>query len=162
MEHFSDPKFWVAFAFFLFVAFTYKKIFAVVTRALDERSAKIRQELTQAENLRREAEQVLAEYKRKQAEYLQEASEILQKARQDADAMVAAAEAELNGALEARMKQAIEKIGQEENKAIGDVRHHVIDIALAAARAIVVDHVGSLSQEDLVKLALTDMERKIH
>jgi F0F1-type ATP synthase membrane subunit b/b' len=60
------------------------------------------------------------------------------------------------------MKQAVEKIEQEEVKAINDVRNHVIDIALAAARAIIIDHVGSLSQEELVKLALSDMERKVH
>lgn len=162
MELFSDAKFWVAAAFFLFIALSYRKLGNVLAGALDSRSARIASELEQARRLREEAEQVLAVYKQKQAEYLQEANRMLQKARADADALTAAAQADLKLLLDARMKQAMEKIEQEEARAVNDVRHHVVDIALAAARAIIVDHVGSLPQQDLVKLALSDLERKIH
>lgn len=162
MEHLSDPKFWVAMAFFLFVALAYKKVAALVLRGLDTRSMRIRSELEQAKRLREEAEQVLAQYKQKQAEYLQEANQMLQKARQDADALTQAAEADLKASLDARMQQAMEKIVQEEQKAIADVRNHVVDMALAAARSIIVEQVSNLSQEELVKLALADMERQIH
>jgi F-type H+-transporting ATPase subunit b len=97
----SDPNIWVAGAFFLFVALAYGKVSAIVTRGLDNRSARIRSELEQARRLREEAEQVLAQYKQKQAEYLQEANLMLQKARQDADAMVANAQTDMKASHEA-------------------------------------------------------------
>jgi F-type H+-transporting ATPase subunit b len=163
MEMLHEPKFWVTVSFLLLLALlVYKKVPAMVCRMLDDRAAKIKAELEQAQKLREEAELVLAQYKQKQAEYLQEANAMLQKARADADAIVAHAQNELKDSLDARMKQAVDKIAQEEAKAIDDVRNHVVDIALAAARAIIVDQVGNLSQEELVKLALTDMERKVH
>ena len=158
----EDPRFWVAVSFFAFVMLAYKKVASFAVRALDERSAKIKQELDEARRLREQAEQVLAQYKLKQSEYLQEAEQILANARRDADLMRSHTEEELKGILETRMKHALDRIAQEESHAIADVRNHVVDIALAAARTLIVDQVSTMSQEDLVKLALTDIERKIH
>jgi len=158
----DDPRFWVTVAFFTFIGLSYKKIAALACRALDDRSARIKSELDEARRLRTEAEQVLEQYKQKQMEYLQEAESMLANARKDADAMRAFTETELKGALEIRMKQALDRIAQEESNAVADVRNHVVDIALAAARALIVDHVSTLSQDELIKLAMSDIERKIH
>ena len=158
----EDPRFWVAVAFFSFVILSYKKIATLGLRALDERSAKIKNELDEARRLREEAEAVLAQYKQKQAEYLKEAESILSDAKRDADAMRAHTENELKDVLETRMKHALDRIAQEESHAIDDVRNHVVDIALAAARNLITQHVGTLSQDELIKLALSDIERKIH
>lgn len=159
----EDPKFWVGMAFLGFVAFAfYFKLPAMLLRALDARTDKIKMELGAARSLREEAEKVLAGYKQKQAEYLKEAEAMLAQARQDADALRAQAEKDLKTTLEARTKSALDRIAQEEDKAIQDVRNHVVDIALAAARAIIMDHAGGATQDELMKLALADIERKIH
>jgi len=158
----EDPRFWVTVAFVLFIALGYKKIAALALRALDERSAKIKTELDEAQALREEAHAVLEQYKQKQAEYLKEAEAILLAAQKDAEHLRDFSEKELHAALELRMQHALDRISQEETKAIADVRNHVVDIALAAARALIIEHVGNLSQDDIVKLALTDIERKIH
>lgn len=157
-----DPKFWVAVAFAVFVVLSFKKVKNLLLRALDARSAKIREELDHARKLREEAEAVLAEYKKRQAHYLKEAEGMLHKAREDADMLTRQSEKELKEVLDARMNQALDKIAREEELAIQEVRNHVVDIALAAARAVIVNHVGKLPQEELIKLALADIERKIH
>lgn len=162
MEILQTPTFWVAVSFTIMVLLSYKKVGRAVVKGLDDRSAKIKAELDQARSLREEAELVLADYKKKQAEYVKEAENMLVKAREDANALTDMAEKELKIALDARMKQALEKIAQEEDKAIQDVRNHVVDIALAAARTIIIDHVSTLSQDELVKLAMVDIERKLH
>lgn len=161
-EMLYNPVFWVTFAFVAFVALAYKKGSKLLTTSLDNRSARIASELQRARELREEAQAVLDEYKRRQAEYVKEAEAILTAARKDADALAGHAEKELRTALDARTRQAVEKIAQEETKAVADVRNHVVDISLAAARAIIVDHVSTMSQEELVRLALTDIERKVH
>lgn len=158
----ADPKIWVSAAFIVFVLLAYKKLTAFAAGALDKRSERIKFELDEARRLREEAEAVLADYKQKQDEYLKEAETLLENARRDADTMREYAHAELKASLESRMKQAIERIAQEEATAVSDVRDHVVDIALAAARNIISDQVGSMSQEELIKLALTDIERKVH
>ncbi len=93
---------------------------------------------------------------------MKEAELMLNRAREDADALTRRSEVELKAVLDSRMKQALDKIAREEELAIQEVRNHVVDIALAAARAVIVTHVGKLPQEELIKLALADIERKIH
>ncbi len=157
-----EPTFWVTVAFVAFIALAYKKVAAIGTKALDGRAERIRVELDEARRLREEAEALLAEYKRRQGDYLKEAETILAAARRDADALSSYTEKELRAALDARMKQAVEKIAQEESRAVADVRNHVVDISLAAARNIIADHISTMPQEELIRLALSDLERKVH
>ena len=157
----DDPRLWVALAFVVFTLLSYKKVAGFMTRSLDERSAKIKSELDEARRLREEAESVLAQYKQRQAEYAKEAESLLEQACEDAEVLRTHAEHEMKSALDTRMKQALERISQEEEKAIADVRNHVVDIALSAARRIIAEHVG-MSQDELIRLTLDDIERKIH
>jgi len=161
-EMLADPRFWVAISFIIFFGLTYKKIARFAFGALDDRSSKIAHELNEARRLREEAEGILNQYKQKQAQYEKEAEQILATAKQDAETLRGYAEKEMTAQLEGRTKQAMDRIAQEEVQAIADVRNHVVDVALAAARSLIIDHVGGLSQEELVTLALSDIERKIH
>jgi F-type H+-transporting ATPase subunit b len=162
METLSDPRFWVFISFVLFLAIFYKKIARLVTNGLDSRSARIDAEIKEATRLREEAEQVLASYQQRQRESLKEAQAILARAHQDAAQMRKQAEIDLKAALDSRMQMAIEKIAQEETKAIQDVQSHVVDISIAAARSIIMEQLGKVSSDDLLKLAVSDIERKIH
>ena len=87
---------------------------------------------------------------------------MLQDARRDAEMLRTQAEQDLKIALAARTKHALERIAQEESKAIADVRNHVVDISLASARTLIAEQISTMSQDELIKLALTDIERKIH
>ena len=158
----EDPRLWVALAFFIFIGLTYKKISAYAIRALDERSAKIKTELDEARRLREEAQAVLADYRQKQAEYRKEAESILEEARRDGDILRARAEEDIKAAMDNRMKQAIERIAQEEASAIAEVRNHVVDMALSSARTLIADHVAAMPQDNFVQMTLGDIERKIH
>lgn len=162
MEMLHNPVFWVTVSFVVFLALSGKKIATLLTRALDDRSAKIKHELDEAKKLRVEAENLLADYRKKQAEYLQEAEHMLAKAREDAAEFSHRAEADLKVSLDNRMQQAVDKIAREEAKAIEEVRNHVVDISLAAARTLIVEHIGSLSADDLASMVIGDIERKIH
>ncbi|NBX03222.1 MAG: F0F1 ATP synthase subunit B [Alphaproteobacteria bacterium] len=165
MEHeafYDNPVFWVSVAFVAFIVLAYKKVSTLLVKALDDRSEKIRVELETARALRAEAEAVLAEYKQKQAEYLKEAEAMLARARSDADAMSAHAEKELKAALDERTKNALEKIAQEEMSAVAEVRAHVVDMALSAARDTISKQMTAPAQEKLLAAALSDIERKVH
>ncbi len=162
MLDFSSPQFWVSAAFVLLVVLAYKKVAKLLAGFLDSHATKIKEELETASRLRVEAEETLALYKQKQAEFAKEAEAILAKARDDADNNSARAQADLKVALDARLKQAMDKIVQEEAAAIADVRNRVVDITLAAARSVIIEQMAVISQEEFVKLAVSDVERKIH
>src|SRR5205085_2800697 len=100
--------------------------------------------------------------KKKQAEFHKEAELILKQARLDADQLAAHADKELQAALDARMKQALIKIEQEEIRAFQDVREHIVEMSLAVARSLLTDYANKTLSGDSVKRALSDIERKIH
>ena len=165
MEHeafYLDPHFWVLASFIAFFLLAGKAVCRLFAGVLDARSAKIQSELDAARALRVEAENVLAEYKKKQAEYLKEAEVMFERAQTDAFTLTAHAEKELRASLDERTKNALEKIAQEETNAIAEVRNHIVDVALAAARAVIVEQVSHTSHEKLLALAIADIERKIH
>jgi F-type H+-transporting ATPase subunit b len=158
----SQPQFWVALAFVLFVFLTGKKITALLLSFLDKRSAEIKKELDTARALRIEAEETLALYRQKQAEFSKEAENILAKARSDAEASSAHAQAELKIALDSRLKQATDKIAQEEAAAIADVRNRIVNLALETARTVIAGQANKIPQDEFIKTAISDIERKIH
>lgn len=158
----NEPKFWVTAAFVLFVFLSAKKITVLLFSFLDKRSAQIKQELEAARNLRIEAEETLALYKQKQAEFSKEAENILAKARADAETNSLHAQAELKNVLDARIKQATDKIAQEEAAAIADVRNRIVNMALDTARTVIKGQANKMPQDEFIKSAVSDIEQKIH
>lgn len=156
------PTFWVAVAFITFIALMFKPLMNAIAGALDSRSAHIAGELAEARHLREEAEAALMLYRSKQQESIAEAKALITRAKEDADRIRASAVADMKAALDKRMKLSLERIAQAEQQALTDVRHHMVDIALAAARALVEDQVQAGAGEDLVRRAAEDLGRKLH
>ncbi len=158
----SDPKFWIAVCFVAFFAAFGKKILRFATQAMDKRSRRIAVELSEAESLRLEAEKTLALYQRKYHESMKEAEGIIARARDTAEQMLAQAEVELNAAMQRRTHQAMDRIAEEEKRAVAEVRDHVVDITIAAARSIVEEQLHQASGDDMVRYVVADLERKVH
>lgn len=162
MFNIYEPQFWVSLAFIVFVALCYKKLVEFLAGFLDGHANKIKSELDAARNLRIEAEETLALYRKKQIEFSKEAEDILAKARADAETNTMQAQTELKTALDTRLKQAMEKIAQEEAAAIADVRNHIVNLALNTARTIIAEQTSKSTQSELIKHTISDIEQKIH
>lgn len=157
-----DPHFWVAVSFVVFVLLAFRPLGKALISMLDNRSAQIAAELAEARRLREEAQATLDLYRKKQQESLQETQAMLAQAKQDAAAITSQAEAELRAALDKRMKLAAERIAQSEAKALQDVQSHVADIAVAAARTLIAEHLSRSGGKELIKQAASELERKLH
>ncbi len=158
----QEPKFWITLAFILLVAFSARTVSRLIAGVLDGHAQKIKDELAVASTLRAEAEQILEIYKQKQAEFTREAELIIAKAKSDAEANTNKAQIELKSALDARLKQALEKIAQEEAAAVAEVRNHVVDLTLSAARKVVSEQMNKSAQGEMIKKTVSDFERKLH
>lgn len=158
----SEPKVWIAVAFITFFAMFGKKLVGAMLRGLDARSETIARDLEEARRLREEANAVLNAYRTKHAESIKEAEEILHRARMDAERMVATAQAELKQLLDTRTRMAEAKISQAEKQAVDDVRGHVIDITISAAKALIMENIQAMPGDELIRRAIADIERKVH
>jgi F-type H+-transporting ATPase subunit b len=134
---FFEPEFYVLIAAIIFVAVVWKRGRQTLLGSLDARSARIREELDAARNLREEAERALAEYQAKQREAAAEAEAVLAHARVEAERIAAQAARDLEGALARRRRLAEERIAQEQQKALAEIRALAVDLAVAAARQVI-------------------------
>ena len=158
-----DATFWVGAAFVLFVGILfYLKVPGMLTSALDERAKKISDDLDQARELREEAQVLLATYQRKQRDALKEAEEIIAHAKEEAMREAEQAEKKLEEAVARRQRAALNKIALAEAQAENEVRDTAIEIAIAAATAVVTQQVQGDRADALVDTAIQDLRRHLN
>lgn len=158
-----DPEFWIAVSMLLLiVVIVWLKAPGLVNKALDEQSARIRDELEQAAKLHRDAKALLAEYQEKKRQVLAEAEQIVAHAQAEAERLAREAEADLTATLERRRKLAEAKIAQAEAQAIKDVQGAAVDLALAASRQLLAEQMKGPKGQTLLDDAIGGLASKLH
>ncbi len=128
---------------------------------LDDKSKKIADDLDEAKRLREEAQSLLAEYERKRQAAEDEAQEIVEAAKAEATRLTEEAQASLEDLISRRTKAVEEKIAQAESQAIADVRARSADIAVEAARHVLVDKMAEKG-DALVEQAIKDVSASLN
>jgi F-type H+-transporting ATPase subunit b len=160
---FEDPEFWVALAFVIFVGVLVKfGVPKMALSALDERSARIKQALDEAQRLRSEAQAVLAQYQQKRAEAEKEAQAIIVSARVEAERLAGEAKGKVEEFIARRTKMAESKIAQAEAQALADVRAAAADAAVAAAEKVLVQTTHGAAAESLIAKGISDLKAKLN
>jgi F-type H+-transporting ATPase subunit b len=162
MELLRDPETWIAVAFVVFLAVAGKPIFRAVVKGLDARADRIRNDLAEAERLRREAETLLADYQAKQRAAAEEAAGILARAREEAEVLKKEAAANLAALLKRRERMALDKIAQAEAEAKAEVRARAVDLAVAAATLVLEQQAAGPFSARLIDQAIGELEQKLH
>jgi F-type H+-transporting ATPase subunit b len=159
---FSDAKFWVAVSFLLFMGLFIRLAAPKLIGMLDQSSAKIRNDLAEAERLRQEAAALLADYQQKEQDALREAEELLKHAKESAEALRISAEKEMQATLARKLAQAEANITRAEEQALQTIRDNMVDIAIEAARMAIVDHLRATTDDPALQSALKDIGRVVH
>lgn len=157
----SDPTFWVAVGFVLFLILVGRPIFAKITSALDNRAEEIRSKIEEAKSLREEAQTVLASYQRMQRDAAAEATEIISHAQDEAERLRKSAEDTLVQTLKRREEAALEKIAAAEARALQDVRDQAVDIAISATEKVVTGAMTEPVQQSITRAAIDDLPNRL-
>ncbi|MEM7426612.1 MAG: F0F1 ATP synthase subunit B [Pseudomonadota bacterium] len=163
MALFSDPGFWVGVSFVLFILLImYFKVPGQMTKALDDRADRIRQELDDAQKLREEAQALLAEYQRKRTEAEKEAEDIVTQAKAEAEAYAEETRRKLAESVERRTALAEQKIAQAEANAMNEVRAAATDLAVAAAERIIAAEVQGKKADDMIDASIAAVKTRLN
>ena len=155
-----DAEFWVAVAFVIFIGGAiYLGVHSKLGAALDDRGIRIREELAEAERLRKEAEAVLASFESKRVEAEKEAAEIVDQARLEAEQMATEAEERMADFVRRRSAQAEAKIATAELQAMAHVRAAAADAATAAAEIVLKDQAKAGLADRLIQASIGDIKR---
>lgn len=163
MDATSVASIWTLVALVIFLGIiVYLKVPAMITKSLDDRADKIRDELEEARKLREEAQQLLAEYQRKRKEAEQEASEMVAAAKHEAEAIVTDAKQKTEDYVARRTALAEQKIAQAEREAVNEVRSDAVEIAIAAAGKLLEDRIDGKAAATLFKSSLSEVKSRMN
>ena len=161
MHLFADPEFWVLLAVVVFAILVWKPVRRAVVGTLDERAMRIRGELEEARKLRDEAEQLLADYRKKGREAEADAQAIIAHAREEAERIAAQSARDLEQSLERRQRLAEERIAQAEAKALDEIRAAAVDVAIAAAREVIVSQLDERRGAAMLDAAIAALPQRL-
>jgi F-type H+-transporting ATPase subunit b len=161
MHLFAEPEVWVLLAVVVFLIGVWKPARRVILGGLDARAARIRDELETARRLRDEAQEALAGYQKQQREAAAEAEAIIARAKTEAERIAAQAARNLEETLDRRQRLAKERIAQEEAKAVSEIRAVTVDVAIAAARQVIIAELDDQRGTALIDAAITALPQQL-
>lgn len=155
---FLNPGGWVALAVLIvFALLIWKKVPGAIGRALDSKIALIRDQLAEAEALRKEAEALKAEYEAKSASADKDRAALLARAKHEADEIVAKARTDAEALIGRRTRMAEDKIAAAERAAVEQLRAAAADAATKAAARLIAEHHDPETDRQLVDQAIKDI-----
>jgi len=131
--------------FFVILFFIWKKVPAAIARSLDKKIDAIREQLAEAESLRKDAEALKAD---------QESAAMVERAKHEAEAIIAKAATDAEGLIERRKAMAEAKIAAEERAAIDELRATAAKAATAAAAKLIAERNSPDVDKGLVDQAI--------
>ena len=153
-----DPGGWVALAMIaVFAPLIWKKVPGAIGKALDDKIAVIRNQLAEAESLRKEAEALKAEYEAKAKSADKDREALLERARHEADEIVAKAKTDAEALVERRTKMAEDKIAAEERSAVEQLRAAAADAASKAAAKLIAERHDAATDAQMVDRAIKEI-----
>src|SRR6478609_10124154 len=135
----------------------WKKVPAAIGKALDTKIALIRDQLAEAESLRKKAEALKAEYEAKSASADKDREALLERAKHEANEIVAKAKTDAEALIERRTRMAEDKIAAEERTAIEQLRAAAADAAMRAAAKIIAERHDATTDAKLVDQAIKEI-----
>jgi F-type H+-transporting ATPase subunit b len=156
-----NPGGWVAMAMLVvFAILIWKKVPGAIGRALDTKIALIRDQLSEAESLRKEAEALKAEYEAKSKSADKDRKALLERAKHEANEIIAKAETDAEALIGRRTRMAEDKIAAEERAAIEQLRASAADAAAKAAARLIAERHDAGTDAKLVDQAIKEISAR--
>jgi F-type H+-transporting ATPase subunit b len=152
---------WLAVGLLILIVLLWKPTKKHVLGALDARGQRIRQEIDEAQRLHEEAKALLARYQRQLHEGENLATEILERADSERTRLEARMRADYDSMVERRTQQALERIEQEEVRAMQEVRARAADLAARTTRRLIADRLDEAQSHRLLDGAIDEVQRKL-
>jgi F-type H+-transporting ATPase subunit b len=153
-----DAPMFIALAMVVVIALMiWKKVPAAIGRALDAKIALIRDQLAEAEALRKEAEALKAEYQAKADAAEADAAATIERAHGEAGQIVAKAQSDAEALIARRTRMAEDKIAAEERAAVKELRTAAADAASRAAARLIAERHDQSADARLIDVAIKEM-----
>jgi len=140
----------------------WQRVPAMIAKMLDARASAIQNELTQAKQLREEAEAVLVRTTQRATSAQAEAETILSQAREEAERFQKESEIQLKALVERRARQAQDRIARAEAQAMAEIRAMAADAAIAASSSIIAARLDAQQSGAMIETSIKDLGAKLN
>ena len=154
---FSDPQFWVAVAFLIFILAIFKPVKKILNLSLDNKILEIKASIEEAENLKNETQVTLSEIKKRQNEVELEIKEIHSNAKSKIKILESQSQIKLNEHIAKKQLLAELKIEQLSRDANIMVQQQIIQTSTKAALTVLEKKLNNEEKQSLIDQSIKDL-----
>ena len=153
---FSDPQFWVAVSFILFIAAIFNPVRKILTSSLDAQINDIKNKLDDVENIKNEAQKALDELKEREAKVEKEIQNLKLESEKRIVAFKDTSASKLTDQIEKRKILAENKIEQLIRDTNNSIKNYISNVAIEATRNILLQNLSKDKKSDLIEESITE------
>ena len=153
---FSDPQFWVAIAFIIFVLAIFNPIRKILSSSLDTKINEIKESIEEAENLKNDTQITLSEIKKRQNKVELEIKEIYSNSKEKIKILETQTQIKLSEQSSKRELLTKAKIEQMTRDANLMVQQHITQTAINAAVALLEKKLNKEEKQNLINQSIKD------
>ncbi len=151
-----DATFWVMISFFAFIGLLiYFKIPQKIIIFLNENINNIKNQIDEANKLKEESKNILTEHEKKISNSKAEVKQMISRANEEAEKNVIKTNQDFHNLMEARKKNAEERIKQLKNQALKDIKNASVKVAIESVEKLIKN---SMDKSKLDKIYSSSLE----
>tara|TARA_Y200000002_G_C22371627_1_gene533355 strand:+ start:158 stop:655 length:498 start_codon:yes stop_codon:yes gene_type:complete len=151
-----DATFWVMISFFAFLGLlVYFKIPQKIKNTLELNINDIKKQIDEADKLKEDAKNILTEHEKKISNSKTEVKQMINRASEDAEKNVIKTNKDFHNLMETKKRNAEERISQQKNQAIKDIKNASVKIAIESVEKLMKN---SLDKSKLDKIYSSSIE----
>ena len=153
---FSDPQFWVAVSFILFIAAIFNPVRKILTSSLDAQIKDIKNKIDEVENLKNEAQKALDELRERESKVEKEIQNLKLESEKRIAELKDISATKLTDQIEKRKILAENKIEQLVRDTNNSIKNYISSVAIEATRNILLQNLSKDKKSSLIKESIIE------
>jgi len=153
---FSDPQFWVAVSFILFIAAIFNPVRKILTSSLDAQINDIKNKIDEVENIKNEAQKALDELKNRETKVEKEIENLKLESEKRISDLKDISTSKLADQIEKRKVLAENKIEQLVRDTNNSIKNYISSVAIEATRNILIQNLSKNKKSDLIEESISE------
>ena len=154
---FSDPQFWVAVSFFLFILAIFNPVKKILISSLDSQINEIKTKINEAENIKNEAQKTLSELKTRENEVEGEINELKLNSEKKISELNELYSKKLTDQIEKRKLLAENKMEQFVRDTNISIKNYITNVAIETTVSILKNNLSSDKKSSLVDDSIKEL-----
>ena len=158
---FSDPQFWVAIAFFLFILAIFNPVRKILLKSLDQKILEIKNKIDEAEKLKNDAKVTLSQIEHRQNKVQNEIKLIHEEANSRLKNIEETFEQKLKDQIEKKKELTLEKINQLTRDANMEIQNQISSSAIQTTYNLLEKKLDDNEKQNLIDSSLDEINSSL-